>query len=89
MNRHGTTISSQLGQTSWGLREEPNSIYGDRAVSSIDFYAGVAIVAIITGFYFPHGLTDQCPGLLSVHFFRSYTFTEYRLTVSYKHLSRR
>ncbi|MEY2978182.1 MAG: hypothetical protein RLZZ435_2321 [Cyanobacteriota bacterium] len=43
-----------------GLREEPNSIYGDRAVSSIDFYAGNAGVAIITGFYFPHGLTDQC-----------------------------
>ncbi|MEY2977784.1 MAG: hypothetical protein RLZZ435_1923, partial [Cyanobacteriota bacterium] len=32
-------------------------IYGDRAVSSIDFYAGVAI---ITGFHCPHGLTDQC-----------------------------
>ena len=34
---------------------ETSAIYGDRP-AVIDFYAGIAI---ITGFYLPHSLTDQ------------------------------
>jgi hypothetical protein len=49
--------SSQLGETSCGPREEQDSCYGDRAISSTAFHAGVAFT---TGLSLPHDLTDQC-----------------------------
>ena len=50
--------SKVLSQPSCGLREEQGSCYGDRAISSTAFHAGVAFT---TGLSLPHDLTDQCP----------------------------
>ncbi|MFN5501781.1 MAG: hypothetical protein ACK5AW_06665, partial [Pseudanabaena sp.] len=47
-----------LGASSWGLREEQDSSYGDRVISSTAFYAGVAFIVWLS---LPHVLTDQCP----------------------------
>ncbi|MFN5728064.1 MAG: hypothetical protein ACK48D_15320, partial [Pseudanabaena sp.] len=41
----------------WGLREEQDSSYGDRVISSTPFYAGVAFIVWLS---LPHVLTDQC-----------------------------
>ncbi|MFN4775452.1 MAG: hypothetical protein ACK5L4_06465, partial [Pseudanabaena sp.] len=46
-----------LGASSWGLREEQDSSYGDRVISSTPFYAGVAFIVWLS---LPHVLTDQC-----------------------------
>jgi hypothetical protein len=41
-----------------GLREEQDSSYGDRVISSTTFHAGVAFIVRLS---LPHVLTDQCP----------------------------